>query len=75
MQIISITNKNTNNKVCPQYLHKELDMSKSIMLIGKPLMIVYKTGSHFGHENVINIERLQNEIIRIETTNKIWMIY
>jgi len=75
MEITSIKNKHvhSNMDVCPQYLHKEIDMTKSIIKIGNPLVIVFETGSYFGHEEVVDIGRNQTSI-RIETTNKIWMI-
>lgn len=74
MKITSIINKNTKDNVCPQYINKKLDLNKSVILIGKPLMIVYKNGSYFNHENVISIERLEDGVIKIETTNKFWII-
>lgn len=76
MEITSIKNKHIHSNimdVCPQYLHKELDMTKSIIKIGKPLVIVFETGSYFGHEEVVDIGRNAKDIL-IETINKIWII-
>jgi len=74
MQIISIKNKHANNEVCPQYLYKELDTNKTELIVGKPLLIIFKGGSFFSHENIINTECLNDKSIRVETTNKTWIL-
>ena len=75
MEITSIKNKHvhSNMDVCPQYLFKKLDMTKSLIKIGKPLVVVFETGSYFGHEEVVDIGCNMKDI-RIETINKIWII-
>ena len=73
MEFISIKNKHANNNVCPQYLHKKIDANKSIIEIGKPLVIVFEKGSYFGHEEVVDISHNKG-FVMIETNNKIWII-
>jgi len=75
MEITSIKNKPTGNDVCPQYLHKKLDMAKTELTLDNPLLIVYEGGSFFSHENIIDVEHwLDLDIIVVETTNKVWII-
>ncbi|HEY8805695.1 MAG TPA: hypothetical protein VIM42_11440 [Clostridium sp.] len=74
MEFISIKNKKADINCCPQYLHKPLNMNKSVIEIGKPLSIRYEVGSCFGHEMVIGIEYLNKTAMRVETQNKIWII-
>jgi len=74
MKITSIKNKNTNIDVCSHYLHKELDMSKTVIIVNNPLLVVYEKGSFFNHEKVINVEHLENGSVKVETQNKIWVI-
>ena len=74
MEFTSIKNKKANINCCPQYLHKPLNMNKSVIEVGKPLSIIYEVGSCFGHEMVVNIEYLNKSAIKVETSNKIWTI-
>jgi hypothetical protein len=74
MEIAIIINKNTKQEVCPQYLHKKININKSIMQIGKDLRIVYESGSFFTHEKVIDVYFSDEYTIKVETTNKVWTI-
>jgi len=74
MEITSIKNKHSGNNICPQYLHKKLDMDRTELVLDSPLLIVYESGSFFSHENIIGVEFLNTTTIRIETINKIWTI-
>jgi len=74
VEFTSIKNKKANINCCHQYLHRPLNMSKSIIEVGKPLSILYEIGSSFGHEMVIGIEYLNKTAMRVETQNKIWII-
>jgi len=37
-------------------------------------LIIFKGGSFFSHENIINTECLNDKSIRVETTNKTWIL-
>lgn len=74
MEITSIRNRKANMDVCPQYLHKRIDINKSEITVGKGLRIIYETGFFFGHEKVISVEYLDDGVIRVETENKTWVI-
>ena len=74
MKITDIINKNTYESVCYYYLNKEIDLDKCIIEIGKPLKIVYLDGSHFTHEDVCSVRDVDDEIITIHTTKKVWTL-
>lgn len=74
MEIVLIQNLITNKSVCPQYLHKKLNMSKTEFIVGKPLKVVYEKGSFFTHENVVSVKYPDDNTIYIKTTNKVWII-
>jgi hypothetical protein len=73
MQIITIKNRTAGIDVCGYYLNKRINIDKSVIEIGKPLLIVYQDDSFFNHEKVINVQ-YQNDRIEIDTTNKFWIL-
>lgn len=74
MEITLIYNKHSKDESCKYYLNRKLNMDKTIIEIGKPLKIVYETGSFFTHEDVVDIEYPDEVTIRIETAKKIWIL-
>lgn len=71
--IISIINTKTGNPVCDYYKHKEINLSKCEIIVGKPLRIVHSNGTYFTHEIVTEISQVLS-MIRINTIKKSWVI-
>jgi hypothetical protein len=74
MQIAIIINKNTGQEICSQYYDKDVNLDKSGFIIGNPLKIRYKDGSFFTHEKITDVQLIDIDLIKIETTNKIWTL-
>ena len=73
MEIIAIINSSTGNLVCDYYSHKPIDYMNCSFIEDKPLVIKYKDGSGFTHENVKKVIFLHDGI-KIETTKKVWIL-
>ena len=73
MEVVSIINSSTGNFVCDYYLNKPLDYLKCSFIEEKPLVIKYKDGSGFTHENIKKVIFLHDGI-KIETTKKVWVL-
>lgn len=73
MSIIVYSSRD-GNKVCDYYCGKDLKMHKCIIKKGKPLVIVYENSTFFVHEDVLEVEKLNENAMIIETTKKIWSL-
>lgn len=76
MEILKITNL-LGQEVCHQYCNKEIDLSRCEIKEGKPLKIVYKSGSGFNHEKVEYVWYIEYGLMTgmaIITTKKIWTL-
>ena len=74
MKIISIKNRKTGEDVCGHYCGKNLNMHKCIIKKSKPLVMVYANSSFFVHEEVLDIKKISENSLIIETTKKIWSL-
>lgn len=73
MEIVSIINSSTGNLVCDYYLNKPIDYMNCSFIEDKPLVIRYKDGSGFTHEDVKRVTFLHDGL-NIETTKKVWIL-
>ena len=74
MKITSIKNRKTGDDVCKHYCGKNLKMHKCIIKKGNPLVIVYENSTFFVHEDVLEVKKLSENVMIIETTKKTWSL-
>ena len=72
LRLINLINKNTKQKVCPQYNNKEVNSDKSVIEIGKPLVICDSDNTFFAHHEVVINKEYSGDTMYVETTRKIW---
>lgn len=71
--IESILNKN-GESVCSEYTNKPIDYDNCIIAEGFLLSIVFKDGTSFTHEQILEVHDWLDDSIIIRTTKKIWKI-